>query len=67
MTRPTHGPAGGDDVALWYAQEVMSEAEVFDSGTVAMACEWILDHAQASYADRQKARDLLDGITGRAA
>lgn len=58
---PTHGPRQGD-VALWYAQEVMSEATVFDAGTVAMACEVARDHPQDTDADRQQAQCLLDGL-----
>lgn len=63
----THGPAEGDDVALWYAQQVLASADAFDHDAVAAACEAVLDHPQATYADLEQAHCLLEDLTGRAA
>ncbi|MBU2963357.1 hypothetical protein KO516_21525 [Citreicella sp. C3M06] len=64
----THGPASEhEDLALWYACEVMEDADLYDSEVIASACELVLDHAQATYADRQLATHLLANTNRNAA
>ncbi|MDO6586822.1 hypothetical protein Q4543_15015 [Salipiger sp. 1_MG-2023] len=64
---PRHGPIEHEDLARWYACEVMADAALYDITTVASACRLVLDHPQATFSDHQTARRLLASIRDRAA